>query len=242
MSAPHSATVENKTPNSRDVWLAALVAELRGWFTQHGVHLPAVVHITSGWGHASGRRHAEAPGIQAHLVSGAATRHGAPVIYVSPVVDDPLRIAVHVVHQLVHAAFDPDMMGTHPAPFRQAARAVDLAGKPTAPELGPELREVITEFLAGVGDYPAEPVGSLVLPVIEGRTTTAPPVQSDRYTAARCPSCPGHRTKHRTVKLSRRAAEEGAPICGRILSPATDTAPAVRCMEIMLLDEEATAR
>lgn len=246
MSAPHSATLTNKPPDQRDEWLTAFVAECRGWFSQRGVHLPPTVHIVSGWGYAEGGvRHAEAPHIQAHMVSGTRTVDGAPVVFVSPVVDDVWRVAAYVVHQLIHAALDPELQ--HPKAFREAARAVDLAGPPTVPALGPDLRELVGEFIADRGDYPPTPLGLLAAPVIPGRTSTAPAPQSDRYLAARCPVCPGHRSKHRTLKLSRRAAAEGTPLCGRILVPAvidhdgTVLAPAVRCEQVTLLDEQFTA-
>lgn len=237
MSAPHSAALDDKPSDRRDEWLTEFVARCRKWFSAAGVYLPTTVHIVSGWGYADGGvRHAEAPNIQAHMVSGTKTVDGAPVVFVSPVIDDPYRVAAYVVHQLIHAALDPELL--HPKAFRDAARAVDLAGKPSAPTLGAELRDMVGEFIVERGDYPSTPLALLPEPVIQGKTSTAPDRQTDRYVAARCPVCPGHRTKRRTLKLSRRAAEEGAPICGRILVPATDDEPVVRCMHVTLLDDE----
>lgn len=235
MTAPNGSRSRKKAPD-RDSWLAALVHERRGWFAQNGVHLPPVIHVCAGWGYAGGARHAEAPHIQAHLVSGTRTSDGAPQVFVTPVEPDPFKVAAYLDHQLLHAALDPDLR--HASAFRHAAKAVGLVGRPTEPALGADLREMLTEWMATEGGpYPPATMGTLVAPLTPGRTTTAPEPQRSRYLAARCPSCPGVRTKHRTVHLSGYAAKEGAPICGRILVPETDEGvPAVRCQHVMLIE------
>jgi hypothetical protein len=115
-------------------------------------------------------------------------------IMVSMGIDDPLVVAETLVHEMVHAA-DGNKHG-HKAPFKQCALTVGLEGKMTATHAGPELKERLNALLEGMPDYPHARLNAL----------GSKKKQSTRMLKAYC-EC-GY-----TVRLTRKWADLGAPIC-----------------------------
>lgn len=235
MSAPAPSAHPDQSPRrtDQDRWLHGLVAELRNWYGQAGVPIPRGLHIATGTGWPG--MHVEGPHVQAYMVSGGTTDDAVPQVWVSPLLHGTVTVARTVAHMLIHASLDPDTR--HRAPFSHAMRAVGLEGAPLAPELGEDLARVVSEYVGEAGDYPRPPVGLIVAPVVEGRITTAPRRQESRWLAARCPVCPGHRTKNRTVQITRATADEGAPVCGRILERDAEGVVLRWCTNVMTIGE-----
>jgi hypothetical protein len=80
---------------------------------------------------------------------GKASTDGAFEIMVSPVIDDEVRIAGIVAHELIHAC-----VGTehgHKKPFAEVAWGLGLTGKATATEEGPRFIELINPVIQTVG-------------------------------------------------------------------------------------------
>lgn len=76
------------------------------------------------------------------------TRH----LFISPVLDDPIKVLATLLHELVHAVL-PAEVG-HRAPFRRLAVACGLTGKMTATTPGTELLQRLNRLAKQLGKYP----------------------------------------------------------------------------------------
>lgn len=224
---------------TREQWLEAAIEEFRGLFEQVGYPLPERIHVSCGWGY--GRAHAETKDIAGQCWSGMQSEDGAPHVFISPMLSMAYEVLSVLMHELIHCAMDPEM--DHGKKFAACAKMIGLEGpmRATRPsmELAMEL-ESVAAANGTLGPYPHSPIELLPTLAVNdpaarprvavggGRGTTAPAPQTNRWVNVACPTCPGSRSKNRTVRLSRTALAEGAPICGRI-HPETG-AP---CMETM---------
>ena len=93
-------------------------------------------------------------------------------IFVSPVLDDPVRVLDTVAHELVHAVVGNEC--GHRGAFKDMATAIGLTGKMTATVAGPELEEKLNSVVHEIGKYPH---GRLNLRTLEVRRV----VRSRRY-------------------------------------------------------------
>jgi hypothetical protein len=131
---------------NREEWLMAVAAGMSPWFSDLGCPLPRVrmaVGFTSRGKRSS--RIGECWGADASV-------DGTHEIFIVPTLDDPVRIADILAHELVHAA-----VGTsngHKAPFRKVALAIGLEGRMKATTAGPLFLERVEPILTAVGPLP----------------------------------------------------------------------------------------
>lgn len=118
-------------------------------------------------------------------------------IFISPVLDDEVEVLATLAHELVHAL--DNCKSGHKGAFSKIAKAIGLTGKMTATVAGDELRELLVEIAAELGDYP------------HGKVTLGSSIkkQSTRMLKVECPSGSGY-----LVRMTRTWLDTfGAPIC-----------------------------
>jgi hypothetical protein len=153
MSFSRTITVRVARPGgpvfaTREQWLLCATESIQPLFTEKGIALPEVVRIACGFPRWSrGASHAIGQ-CWPHRASG----DGASEIFISPALDDPIKVAEVLIHELIHAA--DDCRSGHRGPFRKMAVAVGLNGPMRATHAGPELRERLNALSARLGPYP----------------------------------------------------------------------------------------
>jgi hypothetical protein len=193
---------------NREDWLIALAEKLRPDFAAVGRVLPTNFKVSTGFpsqGALSRRRqrigecwHAEA------------TRDGIHQIFVSPVIDDGLRVGDVLIHELCHAALPADVK--HGKAFAKLAYDMGLQGKPTSTVASPSLTARLNALIAELGSYPHAAIERL------GQISK----QSTRMLKVSCLFC-GY-TCRLTAKWLERS---GAPICPTDRCPMVSSAPVV---------------
>jgi hypothetical protein len=186
-------SITNSTFNHREPWLQAVAERMRAIFAAGGATIPDKVRLTCGF--PSTRAFSASNPRVGECWSGAASADGHVEIMISPVLDDPMRVAGVLAHGLVHA-----IVGTHAGhrgPFKQLARAIGLEGRMTATIEGEAFKQAVAPILDAVGPYPHAELSK-----------AARPNQGTRLLKLQCPACPY------TVRITRKWLETvGAPDC-----------------------------
>lgn len=142
-------------------------------------------------------------------IFGESVRDGATELMVSPLLDDPVQVLATQAHELLH-----HYMGHkagHGPVFAAAAKALGLAGKPTATYAGPEFVDFAHDILHTVGHYPHASVNLM------GR-----PKQGTRQILVKCPQDP--RCIDMPIRITRKWLDEGmAPLCPCCSEAMTET-------------------
>lgn len=182
---------------NREQWLQNVAEKMAPWFAELGHELPkyrAAVGFTS-------------KGMRSKRIgecwSGIASGDGTFEIFIVPTIDDPMRIADILAHELVHAAVG--LEAKHGRKFGKVARAIGLEGKLTATVAGPLFLEKVKPILDAVGPLPHARLSDDPL-----SRSSAPKKQSTRMLKCECSEC-GY-TARTTAKWLK---EAGAPICPR---------------------------
>ncbi len=177
----------------REAWLHAVTEQLWEIFAAHGATIPEKIRVTCGFPSvgAFAAKHQRI----GECWSDTASKDGHIEIMISPVLDDPMRVAGVLAHELIHAT-----VGTqfgHKGPFAKLARAIGLEGKMTATTEGDAFKQAVAPILEAVGPYPHAELSK-----------TARPKQGTRLLKLQCPTCPY------TVRITRKWLDEvGAPAC-----------------------------
>lgn len=117
-------------------------------------------------------------------------------VFISPLLDDPVKCVDVLAHELVHAVDDCEH--AHRAAFVKICDKVGLTeGKPKSRGAGPELTEIIKAIIAELGDFPHSPLHAL----------TEDKKQSTRMVKVICPEC-GY-----TVRSTMMWLKRGVPTC-----------------------------
>jgi hypothetical protein len=188
-------------PMNREAWLTEVAEHMAPWFAELGHPLPKVrmaVGFTSKGN--KGKRIGE-------CWSGDASADGAFEIFIVPTIDDAIRVADILAHELVHAAVGLD--AKHGPRFKKVARAIGLEGKMTATVAGPELAQKLARIVHEVGPLPHARLS-------DARLSSTPKPQKNRQLKCHCETC-GY-TARTTAKWIR---EAGAPICPTDMVPMT---------------------
>lgn len=130
---------------TREEWLHRIVDEARPMFALEGCPLPAKVRVAA----CPRTGKSKAIGLCWHST---VTKDGVREIWVDASLNDPLRIADVLVHELCHAALPDEEK--HGRRFGKLARALHLEGKLTATVGGKAFAEVWEPLLETVGAYP----------------------------------------------------------------------------------------
>lgn len=169
--------VSSKT---REGWLAALTDRLRKVFSAKGYEIPANLRVSCGWPAsralaAKGRAIGECwtPKVSADLTT---------EIFISPWLDDSMRVGDVLVHELVHAAVGND--AGHGPVFAAAAKALGLGGSMRATTATEDLEAVLLPMITSLGLYPHATLGKGY-----DRPADAPKKQGTRMLKCECPEC-----------------------------------------------------
>jgi len=139
------------TPTLREDWLTGLLDQsLRDHFRKAGYTVPGNIRVTCGFPSRSGlstkkRRIGE-------CWDATASADGNFQISVSPTLDDPIRVAGVITHEVVHAVVG--LKCGHKGAFGKCAAAVGLTKPWTATGETEELTSSIRDWIERLGPYP----------------------------------------------------------------------------------------
>lgn len=172
---------------TREEWLQACVDVLRPAFKAAGQPLREAIRVSCAFPKRARNR-----AIGQHWSPEASTdKHHE--IFISPVLDQPLRVADVLAHELVHTHH----ANHKPSEFGKLARALDLEGKLTATMGGEKFKQRFGKGIAALGVYPHKAM-----------RMTATGKQSTRLLKCECEQC-GY-----VARVTRKWIEAaGAPIC-----------------------------
>jgi hypothetical protein len=179
---------------TREEWLTAALAEVRPLFEAQGHPPAAAIRVTCGF-----PSNARRTGAVGECWADTASADKTMEILISPVLADPLSVFATLLHEVAHTT--PGAMN-HGASFAAAARSVGLmpvgAGKqPWKSTAGNDTFAAdYAAMLDSLGPYPHAAL-----------TINEKPKQQTLMLKACCPSC-GY-----TVRLTRKWADQGLPIC-----------------------------
>jgi hypothetical protein len=145
----------SKIHANRETWLLAAVEELDALILDETGAAKAPVRVSCGWPSTGAIKRANAKSRRiGECWHSGASGDGTREIFISPALDHPVEVVGVLLHELIHA-YLPEEVG-HKAPFARIARAVGLAGKPTATfvEAETDLAETIVEIIRRLGEYP----------------------------------------------------------------------------------------
>ncbi|AXH47341.1 SprT-like protease [Microbacterium phage Eden] len=140
------------THTNRESWLNAAVSELSVLFKNEGYDVPDV-RVSVGWPHG-GRKNTIGQCFPGGLAS-----DGIGQVFISPILDDAVRILDVLLHELVHAINHAEGKNGHGKDFKTIAVKMGLTGKMTATEAGPELKSTLTELASTLGTFPHAALG-----------------------------------------------------------------------------------
>lgn len=182
--------------STREAWLVAAVDALRPLFSEVGEDLPPV-RVSVGWPGGRGKKNAVIG--QCWATSAAADK--VAQLFISPVLDDAVRVLDVLAHELIHAI--DDVTSGHRGRFAKIAKAVGLEGKMTATVAGDDLKARLEGLAADLGDYPHAALGATA----DG--AEGPKKQGTRMLKVECAEGSGY-----VVRMTRKWLDEyGAPKC-----------------------------
>lgn len=181
---------------NREAWLQAAIEDLRPLFKGHGYDL-GQVHVSVGWPSSGGL------GTRKRTIGqcwcGTTSEDGKPHVFISPLLagdpKDPMGALATLVHELVHVVVGTE--AKHGPKFAKCAHKLGLEGKPTSTSAGEGLIGRLVQLVEKLGPFP------------HAKLTPAEKLkkQTTRMHKCECGIC-GF-----TVRLSKKWAEVGAPIC-----------------------------
>ena len=180
-----------KQTATREDWLMKVTEGFRPVFDELGHKLPPV-RMAIGFP-STGARGKRIGECWSDVCSGDNTHE----IFIHPSIDNPMRVAGILVHELVHAAVG--IPAGHGPKFRKLAVALGLEGKMTATTEGEAFKQTAQPILDKAGPLPHAALSA---------GNNGEKKQSTRMIKCECPCC-GY-----TVRTSRKWIDEvGAPIC-----------------------------
>lgn len=145
--------------STREAWLLGLTQLLESTFKTAGAPIPR---------HQVKAHHRTADGLNVRFSCGwpstnrkkrigecwskTASRDGHYEIFISPLLEDPLKVAAVVVHELCHAAVDTKC--GHKGPFKTLATKIGLEGPMTSTYAGEPLKAKLATMIEQLGPYP----------------------------------------------------------------------------------------
>lgn len=137
-----------KTYDTREAWLRAATEELRPRLVAAGGTLPEKVQVTCGW---PSTKALSAKNIRiGECWQASSANDGAPHVFISPRLADPVEVLDCHAHELIHACGAKG----HRGPFKRIAVALGLEGKMTATHAGAHLAEELRLIAGRLGPYP----------------------------------------------------------------------------------------
>lgn len=177
---------------TREAWLESAVRALQPIFTSAGETIPPV-RVSVGWPGGRGSKSSTIGQCWASVTASDAV----PQIFISPVLDDAIRVLDVLAHEIVHAV--DDCQSQHKGKFVKIARAIGLEGKPTATVASAELTVKLAKIVDKLGPYPHAALS----------TQGGGKKQTTRLLKVECTV-----TGEYVARITRKWLEElGAPIC-----------------------------
>jgi hypothetical protein len=135
---------------TREAWLSAAISIFRSWFEVEGHKLPKVIRVSVGF--PSVRALSAKNRAIGQCWTSEAAKDGSTHVFISPVIDDAMRVGDVLIHELCHALL-PKEVG-HKGAFARIAKKMGLTGKMTSTEAGPELVKRLNGAMKSLGSYP----------------------------------------------------------------------------------------
>jgi hypothetical protein len=127
---------------TREEWLNAALNHLRPWFKDRAdATIPNDARVSVGFpGGGSARKRI------GECWARKMSKDGVNEIFISPVLQDPVRMLDVLAHEAVHAV--DDCVSGHKGEFKRVAKAIGLEGKMTATKAGEELQTELARVIA----------------------------------------------------------------------------------------------
>jgi len=181
---------------TREEWLVAAVAALAPIFAAVEETLPEV-RVSVGWPGGNGRKNS----VIGQCWSTKVASDSVSQLFISPVLEDAVRVLDVLAHELIHAI--DDCVSGHKGRFAKIAKAIGLTGKMTATVAGDDLKAELEKIAANLGDYPHAAI------VNPGQGADGPKKQTTRMMKVECSEGSGYK-----ARMTRQWLEEyGAPFC-----------------------------
>ena len=177
---------------NREAWLKRAAKLLTPTLEAAGSPPPLNIRYSCGWPgvNKGGKRIGE-------CWASTASKDGHFEIFISPSIDDPLRVLDILLHEMVHACVGLEC--GHKGEFKRVAKSVGLKGKMTATHAGEELKENLVNLCRELGEYPhAE---------LKKAHHSGPKKQGTRLLKVVCPTC------EYTVRITQKWLNIGLPVC-----------------------------
>ena len=184
---------------TREEWLERMIGELRPEFIRAKSGLPSNIKVSVGWS-GSGARTKKGRNLMGECWSPKVSTDGRHEIFISPAIDDPVKVVATLVHELCHAAVGIDHK--HDKVFGKVAKALGLAGNLRATYAGEELERWILRKAEVIGQFPH---ARMELAAMNGAEEEKK--QGTRLLKVLCPGC-GY-----TVRTTAKWLEVGYPTC-----------------------------
>ncbi|QNO12704.1 SprT-like protease [Arthrobacter phage Snek] len=182
---------------TREEWLVAAVEALAPLFAERADETLPAVRVSVGWPGGNGRKNS----VIGQCWSTKVAADSVSQLFISPVLDDAVRVLDVLAHELIHAI--DDCVSGHKGRFAKIAKAIGLTGKMTATVAGEELEAELRKIADELGAYPH---AALVNP---GAGAEGPKKQSTRMLKVECAEGSGYK-----VRMTRQWLDEfGAPSC-----------------------------
>lgn len=196
---------------TREAWLMAAIEELKPLLKQVGAVVPEKVSVSVGFAAKNVRK---TLGV---CFPTAATNGGVSHLFVSPMIEDAVKVLEVLVHELIHAS--DDCKSGHNGHFAKCARAVGLEGKLTATHAGEDLRTVLADIAKELGAYPHTKL-NLAGNIKKQTTRLLKLVCSDEV----CPLADDNGNVY-TIRVTKKWIEVGLPSCpcGATMKPDADS-------------------
>lgn len=177
---------------TREQWLNDVAGLMHPWFNELGYDLPAY-RISIGFPSTGAKGKAIG-----QCWCSKCSKDGTHEIFIHPELDDSLRIADVLAHELCHAA--AGIEAKHGPGFRKVAVGIGLEGKMTATVAGPRFLENVAPIIERVGAIPHGALNSRALVGIKKKQTT-------RMVKAACGEC-GY-----TIRTTQKWLDVAIPEC-----------------------------
>lgn len=178
---------------TREAWLLSAVDKLRTLAAQGGAIVPRNIAVSVGF---SGTGRIKSVRGSCYKTSVCEEKKNNN-IFISPILKDPIDVLRTLLHELIHASDDNE--SGHKGHFAKVAKALGFVNKMSSFEAGDDLRAILADIAAELGEYP-----HLALSVEDLQGTK----QSTRLLKAQCPECNGM-----PIRVTKKYADT-LPYCG----------------------------
>jgi len=217
---------------NRETWLNELAAMMAPRFKELGFPLPKF-RVAVGWTGAG-----KVSFVGGECWHSSRSADGVFEIIIAPIVDDSMRVADILAHELIHAAVGFDC--GHKGDFKDVAIALGLVGKMTSTKAGPDFITWAAPFIEKLGNIPhariilnpaageGEAEGGEAAEAPEKGSSNQKKKQTTRMLKATCDKEVDGQSCGYTVRLSKKWAQQlGAccPVHGAMEVEGADDAP-----------------